>query len=149
MGDAQLLVVKDLNSGKTTWQVQEACPLAQTVSGCDQDDEILIPRMFDGANSRDAPGDEEAPATVLPFLLHNLDTGKTTVMETAWAEYTQEMKAKATTIANSSAVPLSKSDDVRLLLESPNSATESQAPEPSGRFWIQSIQHQATRRFTR
>lgn len=46
------------------------------------------------APARPPPAGSQAgePSTVLPFLLHNLDTGETTVMEEEWSTYLREVQ---------------------------------------------------------
>merc|ERR1712039_421366 len=85
-------------------------------SGDFEDDEhtVVIPRAFSrGSESTGAPlppgitpldvgtngeplgGSDRPQGTVLPFLLHNLDTGETSVVEDAWAQYIRNMDERA------------------------------------------------------
>jgi hypothetical protein len=41
-----------------------------------------------------SPTHAETPPTVLPFLLHNLDTGETTLMEEEWGSFVSEQPAQ-------------------------------------------------------
>merc|ERR1712032_1689349 len=87
-------------------------------SNADGDDEdeppMVIPRAFTrGSETIAAPlppgitpldvgldgqavgGSDHAQGTVLPFLLRNLDTGETSVVESAWSQYTDDMDKRA------------------------------------------------------
>lgn len=169
--DVQLLVVKDLNKGKVHWSVQEVpAPIAATPSrtadaGEGEEAAEPMPRAFNrlsgsAASAGAAPtppelsaetvgtGDDQPKGTVLPFLLHNLDTGETTVMERAWGQYVREMgkPPQAQVGANAATARAAV----------PNGAKATQSArrnrrEPSGgggSFWMQSVQKQAARRLS-
>lgn len=115
--DAQLLVVKDLNSGHVHWAVQAraheqpARPRQGSSDGEDPPEPAFeVPRAL-GKRGNSA-GDAEAQSPelccgggagadgggdgeVLPFLLRNLDTGEETVINEAWSQYTDAMGRKA------------------------------------------------------
>lgn len=85
------------------------------------------------------PDAEQPQGTVLPFLLHNLDTGETTVMEKAWSQYTHEMNSKAQPLVKTPTSP-----KVEAAPFSPMRRRESSG----GSFWMQSMQRQAVRRLS-
>jgi len=122
-GEVQFFVVKDLNSGEVHWDVHSVDPSSlppPPPPAEPAEDEVVIPmpRVFvrsvrgcsangtaadaDGQNERmegldGAPhvDSESEKGNVLPFLLHNLDTGETTVMEKAWSQYVGETRARS------------------------------------------------------
>jgi hypothetical protein len=88
--EVELAVEKNLNTGQTSWLVRrrpdpvpERC-LLEDESGVGE----IIPQPFR------RPGHENKSfhGNVLPFMIHNLDTGETTMMEAEWAQYTTERK---------------------------------------------------------
>jgi len=84
-----------------------------------------------------AEGAAPPSGTVLPFLIHNLDTGETTVMDKAWSQYTRENRARARAKvgpkANATSAPV---------------ASRRKESSSSGSFWMQSVQRQAARRLS-
>lgn len=151
-GEVQLFVAKDLNSGQVHWTVQ-AVPVrtssnARSEQGGDDDTPVTpMPRAF----SRSSTGGSATPKSeggaagdVLPFLVHNLDTGETSVMERAWHRYQREHRTRAQ--AKAATVKVSPTPGM------PKPAVGSPPPPPaqrqneSGSFWTQSMQRQASRR---
>jgi len=152
-GEVQLFVAKDLNSGSVHWTVQ-AVPApaptnnARTDQGDDEAPITPVPRAF----SRNSTGGSTSPKAeggaaghVLPFLVHNLDTGETSVMERAWHKYQREHRTRAQ--AKAAQVKVSPTPGM------PKPAVGSPPPPPpprrqdsGGSFWTQSMQRQATRR---
>lgn len=160
-GEVQLFVAKDLNSGQVHWTVQQFPSSACTPrspgpheSG-DEDAPMPVPRAFNRGSSAPAevggiapeasasPGQQPA-GNVLPFLLHNLDTGETIVMERAWSKYQRESRAKAMAAAARAHV-------------APPPVREPPPPPPppprrhgqahdGGTFWLQNVQSQASQR---
>eukprot|EP00913_Durusdinium_trenchii_P035541 g33260.t1 len=72
---SQLTVIKDLNSGQVHWTVQAA--------SFEETDEHEEASRFPRAGTKSLQGGRRLQGKVLPFLLHNLDTGETTMMEKA------------------------------------------------------------------
>jgi len=178
--DVQLLVIKDLNSGQVHWAVQAIAPSKPSSSvrresddAGEEDDEppMELPRAFsrNGGGAELPPelggpldgtgADGEACGTVLPFLLHNLDTGEQTVIDEAWSQYTDDMATRAKAAAGPLQARPSAGTDMPSL--SPKRSPErdqcssdgpaqgqpaSGAAGGGGSFWMQSVQRQAVRR---
>lgn len=119
---SQLTVIKDLNSGQVHWTVQAT------------EDEDVRSRTAEGY--RGQGGRRCLQGKVLPFLLHNLDTGETTMMEKAFSQYKGEMHQQARAKAGP--------------LQATPSAAEMPAVsvETTGSFWMQTVQRQAEKRLS-
>jgi len=82
-------------------------------------------------------GDAGGGGMVLPFLLHNLDTGETTVMEEEWHEYNREGET-----APKPAAAVAPSGVRRWAPTAPQSPM---GPTGGGSFWLQGRQQQGLR----
>jgi len=89
--------------------------------------------------------------TVLPFLLHNLDTGETTVLEEEWKSYVSEEKQRPQTVTALNAALL---PDTSAKMPSRNSTQATAKPATSGHqrsghgggsFWLEERQREALR----
>jgi len=120
---SQLTVIKDLNSGQVHWTVQAT-----------EDEDVFRSRTAEGY--RGQGGRRCLQGKVLPFLLHNLDTGETTMMEKAFSQYKGEMHQQARAKAGP--------------LQATPSAAEMPAVsvETTGSFWMQTVQRQAENRLS-
>lgn len=176
--EVQLIVVKDLNTGNVHWAIQALPPTPPCSdppygnADVPGEEEMSIPRAFNrasmdpqqasgvGGSADAAAGPERSHGTVLPFLVHDLDTGKTTVLERAWSQYMREVhdKARAQTGApprqpqqqqHSAPVPV---PDLRPALDTPvrqwTNRGNRRETGGGGSFWMQSVQREAARRFT-
>lgn len=152
--DVQLLVAKDLNSGHVHWAIQAvppAKPSCGPLADCEDEDSIMpIPRAFNRTSEVVADEDEPRPkGTVEPFLLHNLDTGETTVIEKAWSQYTREIDRRARDRAGPAVVQPAQSSAVeapRASLSLDSDSMRRNGPDSGGSFWMQSVQREAVRR---
>ncbi|CAJ1349510.1 unnamed protein product [Effrenium voratum] len=130
---SQLTVIKDLNSGHVHWIVQAISPEA-----CDEPEDSSRCRSYSNLPGH-AGGRSCQQGKVLPFLLHNLDTGETTMMEKAFSQYKGEMHEQARAKAGpAQAAPSSADMPAVSALEAPAGF--------SGSFWMQTVQRQAERR---
>jgi len=168
-GEVQLFVAKDLNSGQVHWQVQ-AVPTAPILAnhqrpGVDDEEQpSSVPRAFSrrtasptsGASGPGAAATEgpervgEQPAgNVVEFLLHNLDTGETTVMERAWTKYQHEAHRKAVAKAEIVKPPptVNMTPQPPPPVRVPNGGAHGGTPG-GGSFWMQSVQRQASQRLS-
>jgi len=160
-GEVMLLVAKDLNSGQVHWSVQSAPKLTleqrrASVSSEDggEDDVAPMPRAFQrkgssGSAANGYPEDEppgagaKADGDVMPFLIHDLDTGQTSVMERAWNKYQRDHRIKAR----------AKSEQVKVS-PTPGMQMAAQPPPPTrqdsfgGSSWMHNVQREASRRLT-
>jgi len=178
--DVQLLVIKDLDNGQVHWAVHAVPPPppstapksdAETGDG-DEDLVPVIPRAFErGAESAVGPlppgitpldigpeggsaGDtDHARGNILPFLLYNLDTSETSVIEEAWTQYTGDMDNRSKRLSGPISVgpgaAASPSEDEAKdnnTKEAPLRPSCRSLEAPSGSFWMQSVQQQAVRR---
>jgi hypothetical protein len=156
-GEVQLFVAKDLNSGQVHWSVQAVpvVPFKQDVPLSDYGDDdapaMAMPRAFSrnitggsspaGAYPADGALGEKPAGHVEPFLVRNLDTGETTVMERAWHKFQREQRSRA------------QSEAVEIKVKPTPGMPKAVAPPPppprqdaGGSFWTQSVQRQASRR---
>jgi len=177
--DVQLLVIKDLDNGQVHWAVHAVPPPPPSASpksdADDRDDEeigIVIPRAFErGAENIAGPlppgitpldigpegtaGDtDHARGNILPFLVRNLDTSETSVIEEAWTKYTGDMDNRSKRLSG----PVSVGPGAHAASESEHEAKDNTREAPlrpacrstlapaSGSFWMQSVQQQAVRR---
>mmetsp|Transcript_27375 Transcript_27375/g.59773 ORF Transcript_27375/g.59773 Transcript_27375/m.59773 type:complete len:511 (+) Transcript_27375:47-1579(+) len=169
-GEVQLLVVKDLNIGQLHWRLQAgpAPPKSpQERRGSDGELEVPVPRAFSRAASQESPMAEDGTASgsgqerpgegpkgsVLPFLLHNLDTGRTEVMERPWKQYTREMRARARAAgaASAAAAPnasVASPKEMQRQRPAPAPLAPQRRAAGGGSFWMQSVQQQAARRLS-
>lgn len=146
--NAELLVVRDLNSGQVHWAVQPVVNnFAVQVDGeADDQDEppFEVPKALGKKPSGCACGDEveeTAEGEVLPFLLKNLDTGEETVIDEAWTQYTDDMEKKSRASARPAQARPSGG------VEPGHGGTSPQGHRgEGGSFWTQSVQRQAARR---
>lgn len=158
--DVKLMIIKDLNSGQVHWVVQAVPPLPPCSephpdSDPNEDSPMPLPRAFARGGQRTTSFAAEAgvegdtapdrpQGTVLPFLLHNLDTGETTVMEKAWTQYTSEKHCQAKAKASPA---LASAQQVPGLLQSIDSESLAERSDPNGgSFWLQNVQRTAVRR---
>eukprot|EP00927_Polykrikos_kofoidii_P055760 TRINITY_DN49979_c0_g1_i1.p1 TRINITY_DN49979_c0_g1~~TRINITY_DN49979_c0_g1_i1.p1 ORF type:complete len:583 (-),score=97.04 TRINITY_DN49979_c0_g1_i1:123-1835(-) len=135
-GEVELLAVKDLNTSELHWAVQSVpqkwgsrgMPTGTTTSSAravgveasvEENVVPTVPRAFIRANSASASaandiatkaGDGKAKGSVLPFLIHDLDTGRTAVMERAWSQYVGDVACRARACSLNSAMERSTSD---------------------------------------
>jgi len=100
--ETELVVEKDLNTGQASWHVRgradpvlERCRL-EGEGGAD----VVMPQAFRPGHEKSAPH-----GNVLPFTVHNLDTGETNVMEVEWAQYVMERKSAAPEVAGGDGSP--------------------------------------------
>ncbi|CAK9029711.1 unnamed protein product [Durusdinium trenchii] len=101
--DAQLTVVKDLNTKQVHWAVQ-AIPRAPPtpVPNTGEEPAVPIPRAFCRGGSGAAfqgdigPAEERNEGNVLPFLVRNLDTGETGILKKAFVQYKNEIHSHCT-----------------------------------------------------
>ncbi|CAK9005532.1 unnamed protein product [Durusdinium trenchii] len=128
---SQLTVIKDLNSGQVHWTVQAA--------SFEETDEHEEASRFPRAGTKSLQGGRRLQGKVLPFLLHNLDTGETTMMEKAFSQYKGEMHQQAR--AKAGPVQAGPSS-----AEMPGVSAELETP--AGSFWMQTVQRQAERRLS-
>jgi hypothetical protein len=90
------------------------------------------------SGSSSGSGKEIGNGTLLPFLIHNLDTGETTLLEEEWTEYLQQRSSPAPGVAPTLLNQLS--------LHTANSAKQSKLGGAcGGSFWMQGQQLQALR----
>lgn len=120
---SQLTVIKDLNSGQVHWTVQATAEV-QEMSRCG----------YRGYGQ----GGRRLQGKVLPFLLHNLDTGETTMMEKAFSQYKGEMHQQAR----------AKAGPLQATPSSADMPAVSGVEAPTGSFWMQTVQRQAERRLS-
>jgi len=170
--DVQLLVVKDLDNGQVHWAVQAvpSPPPSAPPRGEGDDEEgppMVIPRAFSrGSESNGAPlppgitpldvgvdgdavgGADRPQGTVLPFLLHNLDTGETSVIENAWSQYTFDMDQRARAHSGPLSVGPRTPAEATSPSPAPAQCEPNRAEQISGSFWMQSVQQQAVRRLS-
>jgi len=155
-GEVQLFVAKDLNSGQVHWSVQ-ALPVITPKqdprkAGSEEDETPVMPRAFHRSSAGNAdistsgyPVSEGQSGTVLPFLLHNLDSGETTIMDRAWTKYQRDHRNRARAQAAQAKVTPTPG------MPPPHLAASVQPPPPrqeapGGSLWTQSVQRQASRR---
>ncbi|CAK0840576.1 unnamed protein product [Prorocentrum cordatum] len=91
--EVELAAEKNLDTGHTSWRVRR------------RPDPVPERRLLEGEGGADdfmpqalgRPGREEKAlqGNVLPFMVHNLDTGETTVMEDEWAQFVTEREEAA------------------------------------------------------
>lgn len=168
--DVQLLVIKDLNSGHVHWAVQAVPPAPATPSPLqqqqlDEEEKVDIPRAFcrNAGSGGDASPELGGPldgvpgagdGEVLPFLLHNLDTGEQIVIDEAWSQYTDDMSKRAKATSGPAQARPSSSPE-KMTAVSPATAGEAGSGRPhagsgesagGGSFWMQSVQRQAVSR---
>lgn len=184
--DVQLLVIKDLNSGQVHWAVQAVPPAPPSAppkageEGNEEEDKPIMPRAFSRGSSgnmgsTNLSGDdsdaEGQQGTVLPFLVHNLDTGESSILDQAWSQYTEDVSTKARAKAAPPALakpsgppPPSVGADGGPLTATGAAVVSTPMPrEPqpqpplvagtagtggiaAGSFWTQSVQRQAVQR---
>jgi len=145
----KLFVIKDLNSGNLHWNVQAVAADQFNVSprrstDGDEDQVEPLPRAFSGGapTSQQPQGDPGiTTGPVLPFLLHNLDTGETEVMERAWTQYVHEAGASAGTGPFGADSLPARSQSDRTLLQRGFFPQSSKANR--GSHWLQSTQRTA------
>jgi len=142
-GESQLTVVKDLNSGQVHWIVQAVQPKLSCAYNDSPDAEYEEPAVRSFARaSASGEGDRNCPqGKVLPFLLHNLDTGETTMMEKAFSQYKGEMHEQARAKAGPAQAAPSAAEMPALSGE-----LSEYSDMPAGSFWMQTVQRQAERR---
>ncbi|CAJ1350383.1 unnamed protein product [Effrenium voratum] len=95
--DAQLTVIKDLNTSQVHWAVQ-AVPRAPPTPVPQEGEEppVEIPRAFSrGASGANADQEDRNEGKVLPFLVRNLDTGETGILKKAFVQYKNEIHRNA------------------------------------------------------
>lgn len=139
-GQIQLFVVKDLNNGEVHWTVASFPPEPKVPPFlADSSDEELpppVPQAFkrqadhgeaDPYTGRSAKNGAPGEGTVLPFLIHNLDTGETEILESAWNEYKNK----------SHGTPQARGQE------------NANASRSRGSFWMENMQRQAARRLGR
>jgi len=158
-GEVQLFVAKDLNSGQVHWSVQavpaDAVKADPRAPKQDQgEDELpVMPRAFHrsstGSTTPTAGGypgadGEQGSGDVMPFLVHNLDTGETNVMERAWTKYQRDHRARARAKAEQAKV--TPTPGMPRAERPPPPPPQRQENGPGGSFWMQSVQRQASRR---
>ncbi|CAE7743776.1 BMH2 [Symbiodinium sp. CCMP2592] len=141
-GESQLTVVKDLNSGQVHWIVQAVQPKLSCAYNDSPDAEYEEPAVRSFARaSTSGEGDRNCPqGKVLPFLLHNLDTGETTMMEKAFSQYKGEMHEQARAKAGPAQAAPSAAEMPALSGE-----LSEYSDMPAGSFWMQTVQRQAER----
>ncbi|CAE7461207.1 GYP5 [Symbiodinium pilosum] len=144
-GESQLTVIKDLNSGQVHWVVQAVQPKLSCAYNDSPDAEHEEPtvrsfaRASASSGSNTGEGDRHCPqGKVLPFLLHNLDTGETTMMEKAFSQYKGEMHQQARAKAGPAQAAPSAAEMPAL--------SGALSDMPAGSFWMQTVQKQAERR---
>lgn len=149
--DVQLLVVKDLDDGQVHWAVQALPPKGAAASAEEEDEEgmLAVPRAFARGSEDSGPDEASRPqGTVQPFLLRNLDTGETSVMETAWSQYTCDMDKRAR--AQSGPLSVGPTPGAEALASSgPAQAgglPEAKPEQQRGSSWMHNVQQQAVRR---
>ncbi|OLP83334.1 GTPase-activating protein GYP5 [Symbiodinium microadriaticum] len=140
-GESQLTVVKDLNSGdpvafpcQVHWVVQAVQPKLSCAYNDSPDAEYEEPAVRSFARaSTSGEGDRNCPqGKVLPFLLHNLDTGETTMMEKAFSQYKGEMHEQARAKAGPAQAAPSAAEMPALSGE-----VSELSDMPAGSFWMQ------------
>lgn len=158
-GEVQLFVAKDLNSGQVHWSVQAIPAYAvkqdpKTQKPDQGEDEALVmPRAFHRSNTGSAsalssdgyPGaDLAGSGNVMPFLIHNLDTGETDVMERAWTKYQRDHRVRAR--AKAAQAKVTPTPGMPRAEQPPPPPPPRQDNGSGGSFWMQSVQRQASRR---
>jgi hypothetical protein len=132
--DVELLVWKDLNIGHTSWEVAKrtevkTLPNPGDLGAEDFSSSTQVLSCSGGAR----PGRSNGQGTMLPFLVHNLDTGETTVMEDEWMQYKQDRLADGGEAFHQRGPQ--------------QCGQESEASRGgSGSFWLIGQQHQALRK---
>lgn len=110
------------------WAVSRGATLARGSKQLVSSPQVALPRAFSGREA--TGGTPMRGCTVLPFLIHNLDTGETTLMEEAWNEFRDKPPASGVHGEFRRAPP----------------ATEATRQRCGGSFWVESRQRQAMRR---
>merc|ERR1719213_419850 len=90
----KLFVVKDLDSGELHWQLSPSDPMDEYEAF-----DTVVPNLSRTCTPREEEPRRIDEQTVLPFLLHNLDTGQKSVMVDALEEARAQQNAKATQAA--------------------------------------------------
>jgi hypothetical protein len=143
--DAELLIEQGNGSNhKVRWVVQRRTePVPVPHLGMETPGDMpSIPAL---ARARPSPTHRKAPPTVLPFLLHNLDTGETTIMEEEWGFFVSEQPARQEECKLvAPQVRRCGQDFLQGFLHGSQHKLPSN-PKTGGCFWSQSRQHQALR----
>jgi hypothetical protein len=142
--EAELLIERSKESNhRVRWVIQRrASPVPVPDASFETPGEM--PSTSALVHKTPLPSQKEAPLTVLPFLLHNLDTGETTVMEEEWGYFVTERHAEQTRkLVAPPAFRCGQHFFQRFL-----QGSQHQPPSNSttgGCFWSQSRQQQALR----
>merc|ERR1719375_762748 len=81
---------------------------------------------------------EQAAGNVMPFLIHNLDTGETSVMERAWTKYQRDHRTRAQAKAAQAKVAPTPGMP-RAAERPPPPPPQRQDNGSGGSFWMQSV----------
>lgn len=160
LDNTRLVAEEDDQTGTLRWSVQrgarlEVCRIPSTSSRGSNTSEEPLPRAFDrGGLASVSQGrvDDKAiscSGSVLPFTIHNLDTGETTVLENEWSEYMREEQLVKQPSIKVSPVLFGQLPRWVSSAAPPNTkATKDMAGISracGGSFWMQSQQTQALR----
>lgn len=147
--EVQLFVVKDLNTGEVHWAVQRVPKRHASADSeeLENEERVPLPLAFSGLQDQRRGSKEEdgvnGSGTVLPFLMHNLDTGETTVMNEALDEFVREKRSStcsASGAMNSSGGYGAGLEDKPVMPASPSHAVPN-----GGSHWLHGAQQQALR----
>ncbi|CAE8675532.1 unnamed protein product [Polarella glacialis] len=125
------LILQSRVSGALEWSVERQGPIQENLGLASAHGDISYGR------TTAPPTNPSAQATVLPFLLHNLDTGETTVLQEEWNRYVQESDGPST-----SATPTRCRQECPFR-GAPHAASRASDGGAGGSFWSEGRQRQA------